>query len=290
MKVLITGRDGQVGWELERSAPDTVEMQALDRSQLDITDAGAVERYLGNFKPDVVINAAAYTAVDKAETDAESAYAVNRDGARNLAQACRDLKSRLIHISTDFVFDGERALPYQPHDATAPTGVYGMSKLAGEQAVRELLPDSSLIVRTAWVYSVHGNNFVKTILRLIKEKPLLGVVYDQIGTPTWARSFARVLWCAAERTDVNGTLHWTDAGVTSWYDFAVAIQELSLEKGLLANKIPVKAIPATSYPTPACRPHYSVLDKTATEEQLGINAEHWQQELGFMLDDLNSFL
>lgn len=290
MKVLITGKDGQVGWELERSAPDVMEVRALDRSQLDITDSEAVERCLDDFRPNVVINAAAYTAVDKAETDEATAYAVNRDGAANLARGCRDKQARLIHLSTDFVFDGERALPYRPNDDTGPTGVYGLSKLAGEQAVRELLPDSSLIVRTAWVYSVHGNNFVKTILRLIKEKPQLGVVYDQVGSPTWARSLARVLWCAVDRSDVNGILHWTDAGVTSWYDFAVAIQELSLEKGLLSKKIPVKPIPATSYPTPARRPHYSVMDKTATEEQLGINAEHWQQELGFMLDDLNSFL
>lgn len=128
------------------------------------------------------------------------------------------------------------------------------------------------------------------MLRLMKERPQLGVVYDQVGSPTWARSFASVLWSAVERVDVKGILHWTDAGVASWYDFAVAIQELSLEKGLLKNKIPVKPIPATSYPTPARRPHYSVLDKTATEKQLGINAEHWQQELGLMLDDLNSFL
>ncbi len=290
MKILIAGKNGQVAWELERSAPSGYSLVVLGRSELDITDHAAVDERLAQERPDVVINAAAYTAVDKAESDSADAYAVNEGGAANLARACKSRGTRLVHISTDFVFNGSQSRPYNPADPTGPTGVYGASKLAGEQAVQSILPERSLIIRTAWVYSVHGNNFVKTMLRLMNEKPQLNVVYDQVGTPTWARTLARAIWSAVEKPELKGTLHWTDAGVASWYDFAVSIQSLALEKGLLEKKIPIRPIPSSGYPTAARRPQYSVLDKSQTEQVLNIQAEHWQQQLGFMLDDLNSHL
>jgi dTDP-4-dehydrorhamnose reductase len=285
MKVLVTGKGGQLAWELERTAPKQFEVVTLARVDLDIADVEAVNDKFSNFRPDVVINAAAYTAVDKAESDKPKAYLTNESGPRVLAEACRNIQAKLIHVSTDFVFDGRKTSPYRTSDTPRPLGVYGASKLAGEQAVTAVLPESSLIVRTAWVYSAHGSNFVKTMLRLMTQKPSLNVVYEQVGTPTWANGLAACLWQAVHRSEVNGILHWSDAGVASWYDFAVAIQELGLEKGLLKQSIPVHPIPAASYPTPAARPAFSVLDKTEAEEALGLETVHWRRQLSAMLDD-----
>ncbi|MGS2719758.1 dTDP-4-dehydrorhamnose reductase [Paraglaciecola aestuariivivens] len=286
MKVLITGKNGQLGWELQQQLPTGVNILALSSQELDICDASKVKQIITEFNPDLVINAAAYTAVDKAESEQEKAYAVNQDGAKNLALACQEQQSRLLHISTDFIFDGEKTTPYQSQDPTNPLGVYGASKLAGEQQILALLP-SAVIVRTAWVYSQHGNNFVKTMLRLMAEKPALGIVHDQVGTPTWAAGLASWCWAVAQKPQVSGVFHWTDAGVASWYDFAVAIQELAVEKGLLAKGIPLTGIPASQYPTPAKRPNFSVLDKSSAEAAAGIKTTHWRQQLSTMLDSLN---
>ncbi len=286
MQVLIFGKDGQLAWELQRQAPSDISWQALGSDTLDVTDHKALREVFKTYSPDCVINATAYTAVDKAESEPDLAFAVNAEAVQVMADLCQDNDTRLIHVSTDFVFSGGNNTPYAPEAPAEPLGVYGASKRAGENAVIEKLPDSSVIVRTAWVYSSHGNNFVKTMLRLMSAKPELGVIYDQVGTPTWAKGLAQWIWCVVEKPDVSGLFHWTDEGVASWYDFAVAIQELALEKGLLDRAIPIKAIPASDYPLPARRPAYSVLDKTSSQAVSGLQGVHWRTQLSNMLDEI----
>ena len=297
MKILVTGKNGQLGSELQKTCPSNVELICFGSKELDISNAEQVNELLITHSPDIVINAAAYTAVDKAETDTDTAYAVNEQGAANLANACKNIDAKLIHISTDFVFDGTSTMPYTASDATNPLGVYGASKLAGEQAINEILGSQATIVRTAWVYSVFGNNFVKTMLRLMAEKEQLGIVGDQVGTPTWAAGLANMLWALVAKAsseqvlNIENTatiLNWTDAGVASWYDFAVAIQELAIEQGLLIKSIPISAIPAASYPTPAKRPAFSVLNKAQAEEISGVNTVHWRAQLKAMLVELKA--
>ena len=286
MKVLITGAGGQVGWELQRTVSTDIEITALHRVELDIADQAAVMSVIKELQPDLVINAAAYTAVDKAEEEVDRAYKVNVDGAANIARAVEDCSARLIHISTDFVFDGTGTKPYLPGDEPKPSGVYGASKLQGERAVMTETSGRAVILRTAWVYSVHGSNFVKTMLRLMAEREELGVVDDQVGTPTWAKELAKTIWLIAGKTDMQGTYHWTDDGKASWYDFALAIQEEAYGLGLLQKTIPIKPIKTEEYPTPARRPAYSVLDKTSTLEALDCKAPHWRKSLIKMLIEL----
>ncbi len=283
MKALITGANGQLGWELQQTAPEGWGIVAVDRDALDITDAAAVQKVVQSAQPDLIINAAAYTGVDKAEEEVARAYAVNADGAANLATAARDDGARLIQISTDFVFDGHQAQPYRPEDPTNPLGVYGASKLKGEQEVTAITGGKAFIVRTSWVYSVHGNNFVKTMLRLMAERDALRVVADQVGSPTWAKGLAQALWDLADKTDLTGILHWSDAGVASWYDFAVAILEDALALGLLHKELVVEPITSSGYPTAAQRPPYSVLAKEKTWAALGCKASHWRVSLRKML-------
>jgi dTDP-4-dehydrorhamnose reductase len=256
----------------------------LSRAELDIADEASVMAALQTHSPDVIVNAAAYTAVDKAEGDEASAYGVNRDGPALLARTCAERRIRLVHVSTDFVFDGTRSSPYHPSDPTSPIGAYGASKLAGEHAVRAALPDA-LIVRTAWVYAAQGANFMRTMLRLMASQPALRVVADQVGTPTHAASLAQAIWQLVA-AKASGIHHYTDAGVASWYDFAVAIQEEAVKLGLLERAIPVTPIRTEDYPTPAKRPAYSVLDKTDTYRVLGAPARHWREELGRALAQL----
>jgi dTDP-4-dehydrorhamnose reductase len=308
MKILITGQGGQLAWELEQTSPQSLEVICLPSKELDISNQKIVNKVLSSYNPDVVINAAAYTAVDKAETEQGKAYAVNELGSEYLALACKKLNAKMIHVSTDFVFDGTTSTPYQTDDKTNPINVYGASKLAGDIKVNEILGSDATIIRTAWVYSAHGNNFVKTMLRLMAEKVQLGIVYDQVGTPTWAKGLAKMIWSlikleshkAGEKTpslqalqpsSTGGIseallLHWTDAGVCSWFDFAVAIQELAIEKGMLDKAIPVRPIPASAYPTPAARPSFSVIDKSTAEQKSGIGTIHWRKQLSDMLDEL----
>lgn len=284
--ILLTGAGGQLGWELQRSAERAGHsVHAVGRHALDITDSVGIEAIVGELHPEVIVNAAAYTAVDMAEKEPNQAYAVNRDGAANLARAARASGASLVHVSTDFIFDGVKGAPYQPAGEPAPQGVYGASKLAGERAVREIMGDEALILRTAWVYSAHGNNFVKTMLRLMRKRDELRVVDDQIGSPTWAQGLADCIWRALERR-LTGVYHWTDAGAASWYDFAVAIQEEALKTGLLTKKVRVRPIPGSEYPTPAKRPSYSVLDKSATWQALNHVAPHWRDSLRSMLSEL----
>lgn len=283
-KVLLTGANGQLGRELVECAPG-VDLIALGRDALDIGDANAVTERLAAVAPEVVINAAAYTAVDRAEAEPELAHRGNATGAGNLARACATLGIRLLHVSTDFVFDGRASEPYRPGDATGPLGVYGQSKLAGEREVLDALPEA-VILRTGWVYSRFGGNFVKTMLRLMAERDSLNVVCDQVGSPTWAAGLAGALWEFAARPGLAGTYHWSDAGVCSWYDFAVAIGEEGLACGLLERPVTVRPIPASDYPTPARRPAFSVLDKTTAWRDLECAGVHWRVQLRQMLRGL----
>jgi len=283
-KVLVVGAGGQLGQELQRTVAAAVDCVPLTRAQLDIADAAAVAECLSNLSPQLVINAAAYTAVDKAESEPEAAERGNAQGPGTLAQACANKGIRLIHISTDFVFDGAASQPYQPDAVTAPLGAYGRSKRHGEVAVQKAQPEA-LILRTGWVYSSFGGNFVKTMLRLMKERDELAVVTDQVGTPTWAHGLAEAVWAAAARPQLRGIYHWSDAGVCSWYDFAVAIHEEALALGLLSKPVKIRPIPAAEYPTPAQRPAYSVLDKSHSWRDFAVEGVHWRQQLRTMLKD-----
>ncbi len=286
MKVLITGADGQLGWELQRAVPAGIEFTACNSAELDITSKPQVDELTARLAPEIIINAAAYTAVDRAESEVELAMAVNRDGAAHLAAAAAALGAGIIHVSTDFIFDGCHYRPYLPADVPNPTGVYGASKLAGERLLLIKCPDAA-IIRTAWVYSSHGNNFVKTMLRLMDGRKELGVVADQIGSPTWAGGLAQALWQAAVQK-LTGVYHWTDAGVASWYDFACAIQEEALALGILRRETFIRPLRTEDYPTQARRPPYSVLDKTSLWGELGVSAPHWRFNLKKMLAELKN--
>lgn len=281
--VLITGSDrGQLNHELRRSMPaEFTELVLADR--LDITDDAAVQKVVADLKPQIIINAAAYTAVDKAESERDQAYAVNHQGVVNIANAAKRQGAHVLHVSTDFVFgDDSDGKPYTPDADCAPEGVYGASKLAGENALREILPEHSAIIRTAWVYSSHGNNFVKTMLNLMRERDELGVIADQVGSPTWAKRLAEALWLAADKK-TTGMLHWTGAGVASWYDFAVAIYEEGRLAGLLDRDVLIKPLTTEQYPTPAKRPAYSVLSLSDTWNTLGAQADQWRVDLRNMM-------
>ena len=283
-KVLVVGAGGQLGQELQRTSGPDIECLPMTRAQLDIADPAVVTQCLAAVAPQLVINAAAYTAVDKAESEVDAAQRGNVAGPLALAQACAQQGVRLIHISTDFVFDGSASQPYKPDAATAPLGEYGRSKRAGELAVQSVLPQA-LILRTGWVYSRYGSNFVKTMLRLMNERDDLAVVADQVGTPTWAHGLAEAVWASAARPQLSGIYHWSDAGVCSWYDFAVAICEEALVLGLLARTVKIRPIRALEYPTPAHRPAYSVLDKTDSWRDFALAGVHWRQQLRAMLED-----
>lgn len=282
MMVLLVGGSGQLGRELQRCKPADTELLVLSSQELDLRDAGLVIAKVSAFRPQVIINAAAYTAVDRAESEQETAFAVNGQGVANLVQAARIVGAYCIQVSTDFVFDGAQSRPYLPKDQTNPLGIYGASKLAGEQLALGAYPEGVAIIRTAWLYSAFGNNFVTTMLRLMGERENIGVVADQVGTPTWGRGLAEALWRMCQVRPL-GIYHWTDAGVASWYDFAVAIQEEGLACGLLDREIPILPINTVAYPTPAKRPAYSVLDKTETWAALSMTPPHWRVALRRML-------
>ena len=283
MKTLVLGCKGQLGQALAAAVPDGVALAEFDRSELDISDAAAVLAVVRVSKPEVIINAAAYTAVDKAESEIDLAEATNIDGPRNLAIAASEVDARLIHISTDFVFEGNASTPYKPDAPTKPQNVYGRTKREGELAVLEAMPNTATVVRTAWLYSRAGGNFVKTMLRLMQERNGLSVVADQVGTPTWAQSLATVVWALAGETGSSGIFHWSDGGTASWHEFAVAIQQESLSLKLLDRAIPIHAIATEDYPTAAVRPRYSVLDCSTTKDLLNVNPVEWRVNLHQML-------
>jgi dTDP-4-dehydrorhamnose reductase len=286
VKVLVTGAGGQVATALAKLKPAGVELISLGHAELDITNRDTVRRRLAILDPDVIINAAAYTAVDKAESEKDLAVRVNGAAPGYLAEAAYANGARLLHISTDFVFDGRATSPYKPDAATAPLGAYGASKLEGEQRALEASRGQALVLRTAWVYAAKGRNFVLTMLRLMGERGSVKVVQDQRGSPTWADSIARALWAAVDRPQFRGIHHWTDAGIASWYDFAGAIAEEGLTAGLLQREVEVLPITTAEYPTPARRPGYSVLDLTSTEAGLGLTAVPWRENLKKMLTEL----
>ena len=286
MKILIAGSNGQLGWELNRTCPDEHEIISLDYPGIDISDNRSVIRVLNKYQPDWIINCAAYNNVDKAETDEAQAHAVNCEGAANLARGALEINARMVHISTDFVFNGNTAKPWRPNDMPDPCSVYGKTKLDGERSAQNILKNEALIIRTAWLYSAHGNNFVHTIIRLMKEKDTLNVIDDQIGTPCWAKGLAMAVW-EAIKFNLKGIFHWTDAGVASWYDFAVAIGEQAFSAGLIEKEIPVIPIPSEKYPTPAKRPKFSVLDKTSFTAATGMMPKHWRKQLCMMIKEIS---
>ncbi|MGH7508235.1 MAG: dTDP-4-dehydrorhamnose reductase [Gemmatimonadales bacterium] len=285
-KVVITGAQGQVGRELQATAPSKWHLVACGSRELDVTQPPAVRQFLERERPALVIHAAAYTDVDGAEGQADKAEAVNAAGAANVADGTSRIGARLIHISTDFVFDGRQGYPYSPDDEPSPLGVYGRTKVAGEREVTRITGGAALVVRTAWVYSQYGHNFVHTMLELMSRRESVGVVCDQVGTPTWGRPLGAALWRAAECPELRGILHWTDAGVASWYDFAVAIQEEALGLGLLPRAVPVRPLRSEEFPAVARRPLYSVLDKTTGWAAMGGPARHWRENLRLMLKGL----
>jgi dTDP-4-dehydrorhamnose reductase len=286
-KVLITGAGGQVGRALLDAVPDNFEAVAWTHADMDISAGESVRDRVATQRPAVIINAAAYTAVDKAESEPDAAQRINAEGPRHLASAARECGARLLHISTDFVFDGAASVPYRPDAATNPLGVYGRTKRDGERAVIDELPNHSTIVRTAWVYAATGANFVRTMLRVMRANGAVRVVADQVGTPTAARSLADTLWRIAGNPEIRGIHHWTDAGVASWYDFAVAIAEEGADLGLVPAGVTVSPITTADYPTPARRPSYSVLDKRSLASY-GLAPTHWRQRLRAVLKEIPS--
>lgn len=280
MKALITGVNGQLGKALLATRPERWTCVALDRTALDLTDADAVARVVEAEQPDLVLNAAAYTAVDRAESEPDLAHAVNAGAPGAFAKALAGSGKRLVQVSTDFVFDGSSGRGYRPDDARNPQSVYGASKAAGEDAAGA----HAIVIRTSWVYAAGGANFVRTMLRLMRERDELRVVADQIGSPTWATGLAQTLWGLAEK-DQPGIYHHRDAGVASWYDFAVAIAEEAEALGLLARIPAIIPIATADYPTPAKRPSFSVLDASATRALLGDAQVHWRTNLKTMLKE-----
>ena len=285
MKVLVLG-GGQIARAVGAAAPAQHEVVTRTHSELDIVDEKALARALGEVKADWIVNAAAHTAVDLAEDEAAKATAVNDTAVALIDRAAAREGSRLLHLSTDFVFDGESTRAYLPADQTNPLNVYGSSKLGGERHV--LAGGAGIVLRTSWVYAASGKNFVLTMLRLMKEKDRINVVCDQIGAPTWATSAAAAIWGLIDVQAAPGIYHWTDLGVASWYDFAVAIQDEALARGLLPREVPILPIHSSEYPTKARRPAFSVLDSASTRSLITAPARHWRHNLRVMLDELRA--
>lgn len=283
--ILITGANGQLGNCLRDLAAEYQERYRFfytDVEELDITDAAAIDRYVADNQIQIIINAAAYTAVDKAEDDVDMAYKLNRDAVRNLAEVAKAHDCLLVHISTDYVFSGESCHPYKEDDTPAPKSVYGASKLAGEQAVAEV-GCSAIIIRTSWLYSEYGHNFVKTMLRLGDERKEVSVVCDQIGGPTYAGDLAQaILLCLTSNLEKKGiqVYHFANEGVISWYDFAKAIMEIS------GKPCAVFPIFTGEYPAKAPRPAYSVFNLRKTKTELGISIPYWRDSLALIINKL----
>lgn len=280
-RIILLGGKGQLGSLIQKVAPANVKLFAFNSKDFDITSLAQHKALYQELAPTCIINAAGYTQVDKAESEKEQAFEVNAEGPANIAKACSQ-DSRIIHISTDFVFDGQKDSPYEPGDEASPLNVYGDSKLLGEKLLRTLRPDSC-IVRTAWLYSAQGHNFMNTMLKLMAERSELSIVNDQIGTPCSAHTLAEVIWRFVANRKLKGIYHWTDQGKASWYDFANEIQRQALELRLLNKEIPLRAVSTREYPTPALRPQYSVLNKGASYDALKFEGKAWQDELSAVL-------
>lgn len=283
--ILVIGKNGQLAKELSKIASETFTF--LGREDIDLTSTDSILEAVEDYSPLSIINASAYTAVDKAEANPEAAYALNCRAVEKLASVCKAKALHLVHVSTDYVFSGDKGSPYMEDDNRAPLNVYGASKAAGEELLESLIPNLSCVIRTSWVYSTEGNNFVKTMLNLMKSHDSLRVVDDQIGSPTWAKGLAQACYEAA-RSEYTGTFHWTDEGSISWYDFACAIQELAENKRLIKKGTHLIPVPSSDYPTPAKRPNYIVMNKTKTKSEFKTPLLHWRHQLNKMLEELKS--
>lgn len=303
MRILLIGREGQLAWELRRTLPCLGEVIAIDRRSrpwsIDLSDPDSIRTAMRGLRPGLIVNAAAYTGVDVAEKEESIATMINGVAPGILAEMAAELKAGLIHYSTDYVFSGEANEPYREEDETAPLGVYGKSKLQGEQAIEQVgIPH--LILRTAWVYGTRGHNFLLTMLRLMQKLDELSVVDDQKGAPTWSREIAectafmlaQCLDRAGDRFDPaerSGIYHVTNLGVASWFDFAAAIQEIAQAQGLLGGPVAeLKPIPGSEYPTPARRPEWSVLSNQKLKQAFGLQMPDWKQSLQLCMDEFRS--
>lgn len=275
MNILVTGANGQLGNEMRVLSVENPQHTYFftDVQELDICDEQAVEAYVNENEIDVIVNCAAYTAVDNAEDNRELCNRLNNTAPGYLARAAQGRGAAMIQVSTDYVFDGTAHVPYTEEAPTCPDSVYGSTKLAGEQNVLDHC-ERVMVIRTAWLYSIYGNNFVKTMIRLGKERETLGVIFDQIGTPTYANDLARAIYAAIDKGVVRGVYHFSDEGVCSWYDFTVAIHRLA---GITSCK--VRPLHTAEYPSKAPRPHYSVLDKTKIKNTFDIEIPHWEESL-----------
>ena len=285
MNILVTGSRGQLGSELQELSVlcNSHRFFFYDLPELDITRPDLVKSCCRDHDIGVIVNCAAYTAVDKAETDTEMAFKVNRDGPAVLAVCAKERHALLLHLSTDYVFDGTSSTPYLESDPVAPLGVYGLSKWEGEERIRQIAP-SYIIIRTSWLYSIYGVNFVKTMLRLGAERPELNVVVDQTGTPTWAADLATVIVLMIDGYDrgssYGATFHYSNEGVASWYDFARAVMELA---GLPCKVLPIESV---QYPQIAPRPQYGVMNKSAIKKEWAIDIPYWRDSLAAMMQCL----
>ncbi|EYE55145.1 dTDP-4-dehydrorhamnose reductase [Bacteroides fragilis str. S6L5] len=282
MNILVTGANGQLGNEMQVLARENLQHTYFftDVQELDICDEQAVYAYVSEHKIDIIVNCAAYTAVDKAEDNVELCDKLNNIAPGYLARAAQANGAAMIQVSTDYVFDGTAHIPYTEEEPTCPASVYGSTKLAGEQNVMDHC-EKAMGIRTAWLYSIYGNNFVKTMIRLGQERDSLGVIFDQIGTPTYANDLAQAIFAAINKGVVRGIYHFSDEGVCSWYDFTIAIHRLA---GIASCK--VKPLHTADYPAKAPRPHYSVLDKTKIKDTFGIEIPHWEESLKRCINQL----
>lgn len=283
-KILVTGANGQLGMEIQQLAKayPLFEFVFATRSEMPLDNPEVIGSFIAKHQPQYLVNCAAHTAVDKAESEKELAYKVNAEAPGVIAKACKENNVQLIHISTDYVFNGTGTVPYKESDATDPVNLYGDSKLQGEKKVMEFNPDS-IIIRTAWVYSEFGKNFVKTMLRLMTEKDQIAVVSDQSGTPTYAADLAEtILQIISSQQWTPGIYHFSNEGNITWYDFAAAIKELS------GSNCKVNPIPTSQYPTPAKRPVYSVLDKSRIKETFAITIPGWKESLAVCIDKIKN--
>jgi dTDP-4-dehydrorhamnose reductase len=284
MAIVVIGKSGQLARALAEALPQA---RCFGRDELDLNDADAVLNTLKTCAPTAVINASAYTAVDQAESDYDNAFALNVRAVKHLAQACSALNVHFVHVSTDYVFAGMKGSPYLPNDEISPINAYGKSKAEGELLLLKEYASISCVLRTSWVYDAKGKNFVNTMLSLMQNKPALTVVDDQIGSPTSATTLAAACALAAQQ-HLTGIHHCTDEGVASWYDFAKAIQQQAITKGLLSKAIDIAPVPSTAFPTPAKRPHYSVMSKASLKAALPeLVIPHWQEALSDVLDEHN---
>ncbi len=298
IKVLLTGSNGQLGKAIKQYVPQNIKLIALSRNELDISEEKNCNESIQTYKPDWIINAAAYTKVDQAEIESNAALAINGYAPAAFSKMLNICGGKILHISTDFVFDGTQSLPYKPTDQTKPLGVYGKSKLFGERAILENLGANGCahILRTSWLYGPAGKNFLLTMLKLHKSKAntneTIKVITDQIGCPTSTKTLAEACWRIVQFSEqgryLDPIMHWSDLGVASWYDFAVAIGELGMHSGLLANSAVIEPIKAEDYPTKAKRPHFSLLDSDKTRQSLCLNGIYWRESLYEVIKSLST--